>query len=730
MDNSPEDSRTAALGRKRTRPHDMSEVVPLPLDQSPETTPKRQKLGSGAGFVSFGEQPDLPNAYDSNDSSATSESSEGENEEINGSNGREEHPPTSAVDSQALERQLSQKGKAARRRQNRKERRAKGRLEQKASGNPASALESGLDIGDSDTELDTTPVERIKQFEKSRAQQLFGQPSPSRTQLDEMAERGDTLAVNSKLPRVPDSMKGKFVQSRQWRQSFFTHLAAYGDEGLTMVWIPETAFPVLLRYATREQANQALVSLKKDPSIAGGATIWWNVQSLSKNFNLSKRKRSRNADISWYAAARSKIVRSCFETGILTLENYEGFKPGARLSETISKVSSPSRAQTDGPGDDEMFVVDGHGDRTLSLPQLLPNQEAPKQQSIGPSKSEMLMVTAQNHAGYSTQTATDNHQGTDTNMDHPITSNRSTHPPSVHDEPNGVACEQSVQAAGVPASVRKYLFELSPFERELQARYWKLTSEDALVRFFASARDMSRRLALSSGGRLIPRPEALAVTLNTKLTVFPGHWGDDCPALPSRKRNATTNDTFSSKSANLFLVAPSQGAWVVPKQGIGRSNPANPNMGISIKGRAEAVAVDSDSDNDPRAFYGKKVERAAPRASIRVATSNYTTRDRREDIHNTKMATDSSIAQNLQRMRILGNGSGSARRGWQPPLPPEPVPPPRRDMRQRGVTAVQQVSRGTAADLPYIETFGLSKTTLWDQVILKQRAYFSTSYEL
>ncbi|KAK5194202.1 hypothetical protein LTR16_007185, partial [Cryomyces antarcticus] len=149
MDNSPEDSRTAALGRKRTRPQDTSEVVSLPFDQSPETTPKRQKLGSNADFISFGEQPDPPNAYDSNDSSATSESSEGENEEMNGSNGQKEHPPASTADSQALERQLSQKGKAARRRQNRKERRAKGRLEQEASGNPASALESGLDVDDS-----------------------------------------------------------------------------------------------------------------------------------------------------------------------------------------------------------------------------------------------------------------------------------------------------------------------------------------------------------------------------------------------------------------------------------------------------------------------------------------------------------------------------------------------------------------------------------------------------
>ncbi|KAK5149847.1 hypothetical protein LTR04_006940 [Oleoguttula sp. CCFEE 6159] len=479
MDNSPEDSRTAALGRKRTRPQDTSEVVSLPFDQSPETTPKRQKLGSNADFISFGEQPDPPNAYDSNDSSATSESSEGENEEMNGSNGQKEHPPASTADSQALERQLSQKGKAARRRQNRKERRAKGRLEQEASGNPASALESGLDVDDSGTKLDTAPVERIKQFEKSRAQQLFGQPSPSRTQLDEMAERGDTLAVNCKLPRVPDSMKGKFVQSRQWRQSFFTHLAAYGDEGLT-IWIPETAFPVLLRYAIREQANQALVSLKKNPSIAGGATVWWNVQSLSRNFNLSKRKKSRNADISWYAAARSKIVRSRFETGISTLENYEGFKPGARPSETISKASSLSKAQTDGPGDDEMFVVDGHGDGTLSLPQLLPNQEAHQQQRIGQSTGEMLLVTDQNSARHPTHTATDNHQGTDTNMDHPIASSFSTHPPSVRDEPNGVASDQSVQAAGVSVSVRKYLFELSPFERELQARYWKLTSEDAL----------------------------------------------------------------------------------------------------------------------------------------------------------------------------------------------------------------------------------------------------------
>lgn len=187
------------------------------------------------------------------------------------------------------------------------------------------------------------------------------------------------------------------------------------------------------------------------------------------------------------------------------------------------------------------------------------------------------------------------------------------------------------------------------------------------------------------------------------------HWGNDCPLHGKKKRFDVT--TFSANEANKFILPVAQHAANVK---------AKRNMGISIKGRAEKDAITISDDDEPSTFLGKRVQPPAPRGKIRVnapAPKGARKADRyqitpndydRRPVYDHPPPTSfhtrpRSRSPPRQRYDDYQNGydsyqgryedhqgggyrarsplASSYGRGqsYQPPLPNEPVPPPRRD---------------------------------------------------
>ncbi|KAF2138486.1 uncharacterized protein K452DRAFT_301023 [Aplosporella prunicola CBS 121167] len=170
------------------------------------------------------------------------------------------------------------------------------------------------------------------------------------------------------------------------------------------------------------------------------------------------------------------------------------------------------------------------------------------------------------------------------------------------------------------------------------------------------------------------------------------HWGDDCPMRPRRAYFNT--DTFSAKQANKYLIDPQAAAQ---ERNAG---------GISIKGRAENNVINLDSDDEDDAdmanFYGRKAPAHGPvRGSIRINASggrggngggNGAARGRpsgnnappmgRYETRRPRSRSRSPMPHGGgggygYRQRDDGGGPKSKQsgRGWQPPLPNEPLPP-------------------------------------------------------
>ena len=157
-----------------------------------------------------------------------------------------------------------------------------------------------------------------------------------------------------------------------------------------------------------------------------------------------------------------------------------------------------------------------------------------------------------------------------------------------------------------------------------------------------------------------------------------GHWGDDCRVIPKRKTVSNTNDTFSAKSANMYLSSP------MDPRGLPNSS-TKPTLGIA--------QYDEDDDTD---FYRSKVPKQATRGAIKIRTtrdlpggaanynnSNHTHKfaakerpkasPRRQRIHHpppTETFSDQLYSTNELPVNTYLRG-GSV---WQPPLPNEPLP--------------------------------------------------------
>ncbi|EON68519.1 hypothetical protein W97_07777 [Coniosporium apollinis CBS 100218] len=187
------------------------------------------------------------------------------------------------------------------------------------------------------------------------------------------------------------------------------------------------------------------------------------------------------------------------------------------------------------------------------------------------------------------------------------------------------------------------------------------------------------------------------------------HWGNDCPLHGRKKRFDVT--TFSANEANKFILPVAQHAANVK---------AKRNMGISIKGRAEKDAITISDDDEQSTFLGKRVQPPPKRGKIRVnapAPKGARKADRyqitpndydRRPVYDHPPPTSfhtrpRSRSPPRQRYDDYQNGydsyqgryedhqgggyrarsplASSYGRGqsYQPPLPNEPVPPPRRD---------------------------------------------------
>ncbi|KAJ9657895.1 hypothetical protein H2201_008004 [Coniosporium apollinis] len=187
------------------------------------------------------------------------------------------------------------------------------------------------------------------------------------------------------------------------------------------------------------------------------------------------------------------------------------------------------------------------------------------------------------------------------------------------------------------------------------------------------------------------------------------HWGNDCPLHGKKKRFDVT--TFSANEANKFILPVAQHAANVK---------AKRNMGISIKGRAEKDAITISDDDEPSVFLGKRVQPPPPRGKIRVNApapkgarkadryqitpndydrrpvydhpppNSYSTRPRSRSPPRQRYDDYQNGYDSYQGRYEDHQGGGYRARSplassygrgqsYQPPLPNEPVPPPRRD---------------------------------------------------
>ena len=149
-----------------------------------------------------------------------------------------------------------------------------------------------------------------------------------------------------------------------------------------------------------------------------------------------------------------------------------------------------------------------------------------------------------------------------------------------------------------------------------------------------------------------------------------GHWGDDCKIIPRRKKSSNTNDVFSAKYADVYLIDPSNN---------------KPNTQLNTLNQ-------SSDEEDHGMFLGNRIGRN-PRGNINIRTpknfrspaaskpnfakdrSQYSSgrRRSRSPLPPPPPARYSGYSESTNALP-MDTYLRSGRDEWQPPLPNEPVP--------------------------------------------------------
>lgn len=148
-----------------------------------------------------------------------------------------------------------------------------------------------------------------------------------------------------------------------------------------------------------------------------------------------------------------------------------------------------------------------------------------------------------------------------------------------------------------------------------------------------------------------------------------GHWGDDCPAR--RRGRRTTSDIFSAAYAAHFLATPPPPA--LPGDAgfhiLGRGDRGAQQARDRRNGDEPSDDDDDDDDTSAAAFYGRKVDRAPPRAGIQI---NYAGRGAEQQVPMPSRRAEPQMAFGPPARYGNEERGGGAR--FQPPLPPGPPP--------------------------------------------------------
>ena len=155
------------------------------------------------------------------------------------------------------------------------------------------------------------------------------------------------------------------------------------------------------------------------------------------------------------------------------------------------------------------------------------------------------------------------------------------------------------------------------------------------------------------------------------------HWGDDCKVIPKRKTIINTNNVFSAKSANVYLLKPMESAI---------------NTRSSIKSSDKTNY--SSEEGDQNSFYRNKKPKQANFGTIKIRTAG-TTSKITSQTNSKYQSPANSERRNLTTKRHQPYPSYSSHThtyqpkyrqglpvdtywrsgsGWQPPLPSEPLP--------------------------------------------------------
>ncbi|KAJ9641069.1 hypothetical protein H2199_005737 [Coniosporium tulheliwenetii] len=658
------DSRTASIGRKRARETEQ----PLALDYSPEeqTTPsKRPRLAASAldshpepALKSRASRPGRSPSM----SDADSEDEGGVEVSENTTSGNMQSDSTQAP---ARPSTLVTAG----------EDRAGAQAWSKKKAAPSKEV----------FKLTKPQKELVRKFENERAEGIFlDQPKSPDINTDTKRQRCLILEVTA-----PTQVEN--VDKTRQKQSMQVHLLHYLarniSEGLTAVYYSwsntasKVIFRILLVYSNPEQANfAAAVVPAAEIKVFGAETAPPKALPVSSSDSNGWSRFEKGL---WkpYADEHNRIVCRKLREGVLDPKDYEGFSQQRQSTATTKADRLAQVTQGGSVGAQDLPIGNDQNGQQPTMSSTAPESHPPTSRQLQhgqlTTNGEVEVVDARGSAFTpidGSNEPADTATAADTVMDEAAVDGEqlwfADTKPCI--SPGGLVCD--------------LCHETGHFEENC-CWLWRT--------FNINAVPYSKKV-----GRLLVGCYNCGSDL---------HWGNDCPLHGKKKRFDVT--TFSANEANKFILPVAQHAANVK---------AKRNMGISIKGRAEKDAITISDDDEPSVFLGKRVQPPPPRGKIRVNApapkgarkadryqitpndydrrpvydhpppNSYSTRPRSRSPPRQRYDDYQNGYDSYQGRYEDHQGGGYRARSplassygrgqsYQPPLPNEPVPPPRRD---------------------------------------------------